>query len=95
VPVAHHDVWSRGVFAHTSPIYVACGDRDWVMADPAGLQYMLTLVGGSLDYIRHLSPQRRPGTVTHHHGEADHQAHLERPFLEAQAVLRARLGLAD
>ena len=93
-PTPHHDVWSRGVFAHTSPIYVACGDLDWAMADKAGLQYMLTLVGGSLDYIRHLSPQRRPGTVTHHHGEADHQAHLERPFLEAQALLRARLGIA-
>ena len=24
---AHHDVWSRGVFAHTSPVYVACGER--------------------------------------------------------------------
>jgi len=60
-PVAHHDVWSRGVFAHTSPIYVACGD-EWTIADPAGLQYMLTLVGGSLDYIRTLSPRRRPGT---------------------------------
>ena len=65
------------------------------MADPAGLQYMLTLVGGSLDYIRHLSPQHRPGTVTHHHGEADHQAYLERPFLEAQSrAPRARLGIA-
>jgi len=30
--------------------------------------------------------------VTHHHGEADHQAYLERPFLEAEALLRARLG---
>jgi len=94
-PTLHHDVWSRGVFAHTSPIYVACGDAEWAMADPAGLQYMLTLVGGSLDYIRHLSPQRRPGTVTHHHGEADHQAYLERPFREAQARLRARLGIAQ
>jgi hypothetical protein len=93
-PLAHHDVWSRGVFAHTSPIYVACGDR-WAMADPAGLQYMLTLVGGSLDYIRNLSTQRQPGTVTHHHGETDHLAHLERPFLEAQAALRARLGIAQ
>ncbi|HLZ27369.1 MAG TPA: CehA/McbA family metallohydrolase [Chloroflexota bacterium] len=90
-PLPHHDVWSRGVFAHTSPIYVACGEP-WAMADPAGLQYMLTLVGGSLDYIRHLSPHRRPGTVTHHHGEADHHAYLERPFLEARALLRARLA---
>jgi hypothetical protein len=92
-PIAHHDVWARGVFAHTSPIYVACGD-EWEMADEAGLQYMLTLVGGSLEYIRRLSPQRRPGTVTHHHGEPDHRAFLERPFLEAQAALRSRLHMA-
>jgi len=93
-PLAHHDVWSRGVFAHTSPIYVACGDQ-WAMADPAGLHYMLTLVGGSLDYIRHRSAQHRLGNVTHHHGQADHQAYLERPFLEAQAALRRRLGSAQ
>jgi hypothetical protein len=92
-PLPHHDTWSRGVFAHTSPIYVACGG-EWAMADHAGLQYMLTLVGGSLEYIRQRSPQWPPGHVTHHHGEPDHQAYLERPFLQAQAALRARLGLA-
>ncbi len=92
-PIAHHDTWSRGVFAHTSPIYVACGD-EWSMADPAGLQYMLTLVGGSLEYVRQLSPQWPTGKVTHHHGEADHQAYLERPFLEAQDALRRRLGMS-
>ena len=81
------------MFAHTSPIYVACGG-EWAMADQAGLQYMLTLVGGSPDYIRHLIPQRQPGRVTHHHGEADHQACLERPYLEAELALRARLGLS-
>ena len=90
-PIAHHDTWSRGVFAHTSPIYVACGG-DWSMADRSGLEYMLTLVGGSLEYIRNLSPQWRPSSVTHHHGETDHQAYLERPFLQAQTALRARLG---
>jgi hypothetical protein len=63
------------------------------MADEAGLQYMLTLVGGSLEYIRQISAQRRPGSVTHHHGEADHSAYLEQPFLEAQEALRARLRL--
>jgi hypothetical protein len=91
-PVAHHDTWSRGVFAHTSPIYIACGGQ-WAMADASGLQYMLTLVGGSLEYIRQMSPQWRTERVTHHHGEADHRAYLERPLLEAQAALRARLGV--
>lgn len=62
-------------------------------ADASGLHYMLTLVGGSLEYIRQMSPQWRTERVTHHHGEADHRAYLERPLLEAQAALRARLGM--
>ncbi|HEY3079557.1 MAG TPA: CehA/McbA family metallohydrolase [Chloroflexota bacterium] len=88
--IAHHDVWTRGVFAHTSPIYFGVGG-EWEMADPAGLQYMLTLVEGSLQYIRELSPRRRPGTALQHHGEPDHQAYLERPFLEAREALHRRL----
>jgi len=42
------------------------------MADAAGLEYLHTLVGGSLEYIRQISSQRRPDAVTDHHGEADH-----------------------
>jgi len=83
-------VWARGIMAHTSPIYVAAGD-EWRMADPATIHYMRTLVDGSLAYIRELSHQHAPGTVTHHHGEDDHLAYLERPFLEALAALEARL----
>ena len=90
-PVAHYDTWQRGAFAHTSPIYIACGDGEWQRADAGGLEYMLTLVEGSLRYIRDLSPQHPAERVTHHHGEADHQAYLERPFREAQAALEARL----
>jgi hypothetical protein len=90
-PMAHHDVWARGVFAHTSPIYIAVGD-EWSMADREGLQYMLTLVEGGLAYIRELAPRRPAHTVSHHHGEADHQAFLERPYLEALSALQARLA---
>jgi hypothetical protein len=89
--LAHHDVWNRGVFGHTSPIYVACGTREWQRMDPSGVQYMLTLVDGSLEYIRHIAPRHAGGRVTHHHGESDHQAWLERPFLEAHAALTRRL----
>ncbi len=89
-PIAHHDVWRRGVFAHTSPIYVAVGDAR-SMNSPDGLQYLLTLVEGGLAYARTLAPRRPDHLVTHHHGEPVHQAFLERPFLEAQAALRARL----
>ncbi len=89
--VPHRDVWGRGIMAHTSPIYVASGDG-WRLADPATLQYMQTLVEGSLAYIRELSRQHAAGTVTHHHGEDDHQRYLERPFLEALSALQGRLG---
>jgi hypothetical protein len=94
--LVHHDVWGRGVFAHTSPIYVACGG-DWQLFSPATAQYMLTLIDGALTYIRDHCPRYRPGTVTHHHGEADHQAYLERPFHQARAAIHRRmheLGLA-
>ena len=59
-PILHHDAWRRGVMAHTSPIYVACGD-DWRLFDQNVAQYMLTLIDGSLTYIRELSPRDLPG----------------------------------
>src|SRR5262249_23599732 len=89
-PLQHYDGWARGVMAHTSPIYVAVGG-DWWLFDPRIAQYLLTLIDGTLSYIRELSPRYRPGTTPHHHGEADHQAYLERPFLEAQAAIHRRL----
>jgi hypothetical protein len=89
--VPHRDCWSRGIMAHTSPIYIACGE-EWRLAEPATAHYMLTLVEGSLAYINELSRQHRPGTVTHHHGEEDHLAYLERPFQQAMEALERRLG---
>jgi len=91
-PLTHHDTWSRGLFAHTSPIFISCGSESWTMQDTDTLHYMQTLVNGSLAYIRDLAPRRLASATTHHHGEADHQAFLERPFLEAQAALHARLA---
>lgn len=85
----HLDVWNRGVFAHTSPVYVAVGGT-WWMFDRQGAEYMLTMVQGGLEFIRESSAQLPAGT-THHHGEADHMAFLERPFLEAQRLLEERL----
>jgi hypothetical protein len=87
----HHDVWTRGVFAHTSPIYVACGG-DWWMYDEGVARYMLTMIEGDLTYIRQTSGQHDHGAVTHHHGEDDHTAYLERPFLEAQRAVQERMA---
>ena len=88
--IPHHDVWNRGVFAHTSPIYVACGG-EWDMFDPATAQYMLTLIEGDLAYIEETAGVRPPGSVTHRHGEHDHLAFLQRPFLEARDAILSRM----
>jgi hypothetical protein len=88
--VDHHlDDWSRPVFAHTSPVYVACGG-DWTMTDPDGIRYMRTLVEGALGYVRHTAVRRSDQSTTHHHGAADHLAWLERPFTEALHALDER-----
>jgi hypothetical protein len=85
----HLDVWERGIFAHTSPVYIACGG-DWWMYDEATAQYMLTLIEGNLGYVREQSHQHPHGAVTHHHGEVDHMAFLERPFVEAREAVKRR-----
>ena len=88
----HLDEWGRRVFAHTSPVYVACGDGDWTMTDPEGIRYIRTLVEGARDYVRHMAVLRPDQFTTHHHGEADHLAWLERPFAQALRALDEREG---
>ncbi|MBI3910396.1 MAG: CehA/McbA family metallohydrolase, partial [Armatimonadetes bacterium] len=88
--VPHHDGWRRGVFAHTSPIYIAVGG-EWWLFDRDTAQYMLTLIEGGLAYIRHTAPQHTPSAVTPHHGEEDHLAYLERPYQEAIAAIHRRM----
>lgn len=88
--ISHHDSWRRGIMAHTSPVYIACGGG-YDLFEPQTATYMLTLLDGSLQHIRSRAPQWRPGTVTHHHGEEDHQAFLERPFHEAVAAVHRKL----
>ena len=60
------------------------------MFDKATARHMLAVFEGDMSYIRNVVGQHPPGTVTHHHGEVDHVAYLERPFMEARdAVLEA------
>ncbi len=86
----HHDWWSRGIMAHTSPIYVAAGEPSW-MFDRQTAQYMLTLIEGGRAYIRDRSRQHPHGTVTHHHGQHDHLAYLDQPFREAAEAIHRRM----
>ena len=87
----HLDEWGRRVFAHTSPVYVARGG-DWTMTDPEGIRYIRTIVEGARDYVRHTAVRRSDQVTTHHHGEANHLAWLERPFDEALRALDERGG---
>jgi hypothetical protein len=89
-PTPHHDGWHRGIFAHTSPIYVAVGG-EWWLFDRAAAQYMLTMVEGGLSYIRNTAAHYPPASITHHHDHEDHQAYLEQPYLEAQQALHRRM----
>jgi hypothetical protein len=87
---SHRGPWERRIFAHTSPVYVACGEGEWSRSDSAQDQRMLMLIEGGLDRIRR--GRRYPeDRITHHHLESDHDAFLERPFLEAMERVRARM----
>ena len=75
--------------AHTSPVYVETGEQIPGQAETD--RYLLTLVEGGLAYVR--TAQHDPsGSVTYPHGEENHLAYLSKPFLEAQAVLTARIA---
>ena len=85
----HLDGWGRRVFAHTSPVYVACGG-DWTHDRPRGPP-LHPHPGRGRPRLRpaHRGPPADQLT-THHHGEADHLAWLERPFTEALRALDER-----
>jgi hypothetical protein len=86
--VRQRDSWARPIFAHTSPVYVAVGGP-WHRHDDETAVYMLTLIDGALAYNRDTS-NRGAGEITHHHGEADHTAFLERPYREAIAAIEEK-----
>ena len=86
---SHRGPWDRRIFAHTSPVYVACGPGEWRRSAPDEDARMLALIQAGLERVR--AARRYPeARITHHHGESDHQAFLERPFLEALARVRDR-----
>jgi hypothetical protein len=87
----HRDVWERGIFGHTSPIYVACGHDEWSRNDPAQNRRMEVLIEAGLEHVR--NGRRYPeDRITHHHEEPDHDAFLERPFHEALERVRSRMA---
>jgi len=86
----HHDVWSRSIMAHTSPVYLAVGEP-WWMFDRSTADYMLTLLHGGIDYVRTRSRQWPEGRVTHSHRHEDHLAYLSEPFQQAIEAIHRRM----
>ena len=89
-PLPHYDVRGRSILAHTSPIYLTCED-EYVCCNVQTVQYMLTLISGGLEYIRHNSVLYPDQRVTHHHGTDHHLDYLEKPFHQAKEMLLRRL----
>jgi hypothetical protein len=86
----HFDARQRGIMAHTSPVYLVSEDGYRLHSEET-FKYMITLVSGSLEYIRHRSPQYPENMTTHFHGLPDHMAELERPFMEALSAIHSRM----
>jgi len=87
--VAYHlDEWSPGFRPHLAGLRRLRRRLD--DDRPQGIRYIRTLVEGAREYVRHTAVRRSDQLTTHHHGEADHLAWLERPFAEALRAGRAR-----
>ncbi len=61
---------------------MACGG-EWSQFDADHARMMLALIDGGLQRIRRVAVRYPEDRISHRHGEADHSAYLERPFLEA------------
>ncbi|WP_053202508.1 CehA/McbA family metallohydrolase [Jiangella muralis] len=88
----HRDVWRRSIMAHTSPVYVACGER--TVTDRRALEDILTLIERGRSYVEHRAAAAAAEAAMHHHG-GDHRAFLVKPFDQARAAVQARLRLAE
>src|SRR5678815_1273359 len=78
--------FSKAIIAHTSPIYVAAGDR-WNAFDARVVRYLLTAMEGGIAHLRRRAAIARDVSYAHE----DHLAYLERPYHEATAALQRRL----
>jgi hypothetical protein len=85
------DALRRSIMAHSSPVYVACGEQQ-TPADRDALLEMLALIERGRSYVESRAAAAEPD-VLHHHG-GDHREFLLRPFDEARAAVKGRLGRA-
>jgi len=86
----HHDVWQRPLMAHSSPIYLACGEQ-YQRFDAQTAQYMLALIEGATLYVEQRARRFWPGSAHHRHGQADHLGFLLEPLEQARAAVQQRI----
>ncbi|MFF1832483.1 CehA/McbA family metallohydrolase [Paenarthrobacter sp. NPDC058040] len=87
----HRDEWKRSIMAHSSPIYLACGDRESA-ADKEALEHIGAQVERARSYVLHRHGTSTEPDVLHHHG-GDHREFLVRPFDQARRDVERRLGM--
>ena len=98
-PKGNTDYMNGGTFIYSSDsrfpfdgaIHLHDRTETWEMYDRMTSQYMLTLIEGDLEYIRYSSGIRPVDSITHHHGEKNHMAYLQRPFEEAREAILGRM----
>jgi len=78
--------------AHTSPVYVACGQQD-TPADRGALEHIRTLIDRASAYVENRAGTSIGTDILHHHG-GNHREYLIRPFEQARAAIDHRLRLA-
>lgn len=71
--------WPINIAAHTSPVYVRCGEQE--LFNPSDATFMLTLIDGGLTWLDTLSIP----------ADAERQARIRGVFEAARASLHARL----
>ncbi len=85
----HRDAWTRPVWAHTSPIYIQCGDAK--AGERSALEKMREQVVRGLTYVSQQASITTDETIVHHHG-TDHRTYLLTPFDQALAELDRRIA---
>jgi hypothetical protein len=85
----HRDEWQRAIMAHTSPVYLACGEREHP-ADREALEHIGALIDRARSYVANRAALSGGPEILHRHG-GNHREYLIRPFDEARAAVGRRL----
>ena len=82
---------SKAIIAHTSPVYVARGAA-WDAYDDRVARFLLRSIDGGLEHLCNRATLDLAPSTSYAHGQRDHLAYLERPYLEARAAIERRIA---